>query len=248
MTTSPPKILGLIPARMGSKGVPGKNMKLLGGVPLIQYTLEAAEQSELLDTILVSTDCPEIAFFANCFAKITAPFLRPGHLAADQSPMIGVAGHALHYAKSNWGNFDYLVLLQPTCPFRAPGIIDATVRHIIQQHTDSLVTVRKIPDTFNPFWAYTFRESGFEKAINGTDCRPPITRRQDLPATYYRDGEVYIARTSLIRERLLTGGKVAAWLNDNEFGINIDTHADWAQAENLLQSWKQQTKNIFSYS
>lgn len=246
MMTPFSKILGLIPARMGSKGVPGKNMKLLDGMPLIQYTFEAAEQSELLDTILVSTDCPEIAFFANCFAKITAPFLRPARLATDRSPMIDVVAHALNYAAQDWGRFEYVVLLQPTCPFREPGMIDASIRHIIRQYADSLITVRKIPDAFNPFWAYAFRESGFERAMNNGDF-PTITRRQDLPATYHRDGEIYIARTSLIREGLLTGGKVAAWLNDNAFAINIDTPADWTQAENLLEQWKEQTKSTFSY-
>lgn len=241
-----PKILGLIPARMGSKGVPGKNMKLLDGTPLIQYTLEAAEQSELLDTILVSTDCPETAFLANCFAKITAPFLRPAHLAADATPMIEVIAHALHYSEQNWGAFDYIMLLQPTCPFRVPDIIDASIHHIIRHNADSLITVRKIPDAFNPFWAYAFRGNGFEKAINHAN-NPTITRRQDLPPAYYRDGEIYIARTSLVHEGTITGGKVAAWLNDNEFGINIDTPADWVQAENLLQQWKNLTKSTFSY-
>lgn len=243
MTASFPKVLGLIPARMGSKGVPGKNMKPLGGTPLIQYTFEAAEQAELLDTILVSTDCPETAFFANCFARITAPFLRPAHLATDNSPMIGVVAHALHYARMEWGDFDYILLLQPTCPFRAAGIIDAAINHVVQQGADSLISLRKIPDAFNPFWAYAFGESGFEKTIE----YPAITRRQDLPPTYHRDGEIYIMRASLVREGLITGGKVAAWLNDNAFGMNIDTPADWAQAENLLKQWKEQPKNIFSY-
>lgn len=237
------KILGLIPARMGSKGVPGKNMKLLDGMPLIQYTFEAAERSELLDTILVSTDCPETAFFANCFAKITAPFLRPGHLATHHSPMIDVVVHALNYAEEQWGCFEYIVLLQPTCPFRAPGMVDDTVRYMIQQNADSLVTLRKIPDAFNPYWAYAFGENGLERAVK----HPTFTRRQDLPSAYHRDGEIYIARTSLIREGLITGGKVAPWLNDHAFGINIDTPADWAQAENLVQQWKEQTKNTFSY-
>ncbi|SEJ43842.1 N-acylneuraminate cytidylyltransferase [Dyadobacter sp. SG02] len=246
MTTSFPKILGLIPARMGSKGVPGKNMKLLDGIPLIQYTFEAAGQSELLDTILVSTDCPETAFFANCFEKMTAPFLRPAHLATDHSPMIDVLAHALNLAVQGWGDFEYVVLLQPTCPFRAPGIIDATIRHIIQKNADSLITVRKIPDAFNPFWTYALREGRFEKAIDSPD-RAPVTRRQDLPPAYYRDGEIYIARTSLIREGVLTGGKTAAWLNENAFGINIDTPADWARAETLLPQWKDQTKSLFSY-
>lgn len=241
-----PKVLGIIPARMGSKGVPGKNMKLLNGLPLIQYTCEAAEQSELLDTIIVSTDCPETAFFANCFARITAPFLRPAHLATDHSPMIDVVAHALSYAEGEGDCFEYIVLLQPTCPFRVPGIIDAAIRHVIQQKADSLITVRKIPDAFNPFWAYAFGENGFERAINSTS-RAAITRRQDLPAAYHRDGEIYIARASLVREGLLTGGKVAAWQNDNDFGINIDTPADWTQAENLLQQWEEHAKNTCLY-
>jgi CMP-N-acetylneuraminic acid synthetase len=246
MMTSFPKTLGLIPARMRSQGVPGKNMKLLDGMPLIQYTFEAAEQSELLDTILVSTDCPETAFFANCFSKIAAPFLRPAHLATSHSPMIDVVAHALNYAEEHWGRFGYIVLLQPTCPFRAPGMIDASIRHIVRQDADSLITVRKIPDAFNPFWAYAFGPDGFEKAIRSADC-PTFTRRQDLPATYHRDGEIYISRTSLIREGFITGGKVAAWINDHAFGVNIDTPADWTHAESLVQPWKDQTKNAFSY-
>ncbi len=245
MTALFPKILGLIPARMGSKGVPGKNMKLLDGTPLIQYTIESALRSELLDTIFVSTDCPDTASFAQCFNGITAPLMRPAHLATDQAPMIDVVTHALEYARRIGWSFEYVLLLQPTCPFRDPGIIDDTIRHVIEQKADSLITVRKIPDAFNPFWAYTFHDNRFERAIPVTDHRT-VTRRQDLPAAYHRDGEIYIARASLIRKGQITGGKLAAWLNDNEFGINIDTPADWAQAETLLRQWKDQTKNIFS--
>ncbi len=241
MTTLFPKILGLIPARKGSKGVPGKNMKLLGGIPLIQYTLEAARQSELLDTIVVTTDCPEIGDFANCFDKITAPFLRPAHLATDHSPMADVVAHALDHAEQAWGSFEYVLLLQPTCPFRISRIIDDTIRHIIRQNADCLVTVRKIPDACNPFRAYTIRENLLENVVTDAE-RPAITRRQDLPPTYHRDGEIYIARTPLVREGLLIGGKVAAWENDHAFGCNIDTPADWAWAEKLLQLWKKQTK------
>lgn len=246
MTALFPKVLGLIPARMGSKGVPGKNMKLLGGTPLLQYTIESALQSELLDTIFVSTDCPDTARFAKCFNGITTPFMRPAHLAADHTPMIDVVTHALDYAQRSGYRFEYILLLQPTCPFRTPGIIDDTIRHIVRQQADSLITVRKIPDAFNPFWAYTFHDNGFEHAIPRTDQRT-VTRRQDLPATYHRDGEIYITSASLIRKGLITGGKLAGWLNDNQFAVNIDTPADWAQAEKLLRQWKDQTQNIFSY-
>src|SRR5688572_25705510 len=112
-----PKVLGLIPARMGSKGVPGKNMKLLGGTPLIQYTIEPALQSELLSTIFVSTDCPDTAGFAKCFNSIAVPFMRPAHLATDDTPMTDVVIHALDYAERNGYYFEYVLLLQPTCPF-----------------------------------------------------------------------------------------------------------------------------------
>lgn len=246
MTALFPKVLGLIPARMGSKGVPGKNMKLLGGIPLIQYTIESALQSELLDSIFVSTDCPETANFANCFNGITVPFMRPAHLATDHAPMIDVVMHALGYARRNGYCFECVVLLQPTCPFRNPGIIDDTIRHLVQQKADSLITLRKIPDAFNPFWAYTFHGNELRHAMPGPDHQK-FTRRQDLPATYHRDGEIYIARTSVIGKGQIIGGKLAGWLNDNEFGVNIDTPADWARAETLLKQWKDQTKNIFSY-
>jgi CMP-N,N'-diacetyllegionaminic acid synthase len=241
-----PKILGLIPARMGSKGVPGKNMKPLGGTPLIQYTIESALQSQLLDTIFVSTDCPDTASFARRFPGITVPFMRPAHLATDHTPMVDVVTHALDYARLHGYCFEFVLLLQPTCPFRNPHIIDDTIGHIVQQNADSLITVRKIPHPFNPFWAYTSHANGFEQVMPYMDHRK-VTRRQDLPITYYRDGEIYIARTSLVRQGELTGGKLARWLNDNAFGINIDTPADWAQAETLLSQWKDQTKNIFSY-
>lgn len=243
MNTRVSKILGLIPARKGSKGVPGKNMKLLGGVPLIRYTIEAALESELLTTLLMSTDCPEIAAYANRFQPGCAPFIRPERLATDHSPMIGVVAHALDYAEAIHGEFEYIVLLQPTCPFRPPGIIDATIRHIIMHKADSLITVRKIPDAFNPLWAYWLNGDSLEKALPQGSI---VTRRQDLPDSYHRDGEIYIATTSLIRAGCLTGGKIAAWHNENAFGINIDTPADWLAAENLLEKWKEQTKNACS--
>jgi CMP-N,N'-diacetyllegionaminic acid synthase len=245
MTTRFPKILGLIPARMGSRGVPFKNMKPLGGKPLIQYTIEAALESDLLDKVLVSTDSNEIAGFVNRFNGISAPFLRQAHLATAHTPMIDVAVDALTYANNEWGDFEFLVLLQPTAPFRTPGLIDLAIGQIIEENADSLISVRKIPDAFNPYWAYKQKAGFLEKALP-LSAHPAITRRQDLPETYYRDGEIYIARTALIREGMITGGKISAWINENEFGINIDTTADWSRAENLLQQWTEQTKSISS--
>lgn len=243
MKTGFPKILGLIPARMGSRGVIGKNMKLLGSKPLIEYTMEAALGSRLLHKIVVSTDCPLTAGFANNFEGISAPFLRPAHLATDHSAMADVVLHALEYAQSQWEAFEYVVVLQPTSPFRMPGMINGALRQILTEHADSLVSVRKIPDTFNPFWAYYRHNDHIEPVI--TDAVPRITRRQDLPAAFHRDGQIYIARTALVLEGMLTGGQISAWYNDDDFGVNIDTMADWLQAENLLEKWKKQAKSPF---
>lgn len=241
MKTGFPKILGLIPARMGSRGVVGKNMKLLGNEPLIQYTIDAAVQSRLLHKIIVSTDCPVMARFANSFEGVSAPFLRPAHLATDHSAMADVVLHALEYAQNQWEDFEYVVLLQPTSPFRMPGIVNGALRQILTEGADSLISLRKIPDAFNPFWAYYRHDYHIAPVV--ADAMQSIIRRQDLPTTFHRDGQIYIARTSLVQKGMITGGKISAWFNDDDFGVNIDTMADWLQAENLLEKWKKQTKS-----
>nr|WP_295926191.1 acylneuraminate cytidylyltransferase family protein [uncultured Dyadobacter sp.] len=234
------KTLGLIPARMGSKGIPGKNMKVLGGKPLIQYTIESAQQSDLLHTLAVSTDSSETSRFARQFHCVAAPFLRPDALATDHTPMIEVVRHAIDYYGSAGHYFDFVVLLQPTSPFRKPGLIDKAIRQILDQGADSLVTVRKIPEQFNPHWAYQEKENFLEKKLPGT----VITRRQDLPTAYSRDGQIYITRTTLIQEGIMTGGKISALIDDHAANINIDTHVDWIRAENMIQEWNEKQKAI----
>ncbi|GGN10573.1 hypothetical protein GCM10010967_53060 [Dyadobacter beijingensis] len=257
-----PKILALIPARAGSKGAPGKNMKWLGGIPLggtplggtplggiplIQYTIEAALHSKMFDKVLVSTDSPETAIFASHFEGISVPFLRPPHLATDDTCMADVARHALTYAECAWGRFEWVVLLQPTCPFRAPGLIDNAIRHLLSTNADSLVTVRKIPDAFNPHWAYHLADDQLVKTISSAE-HAPIPCRQQLPCAYHRDGAIYITRASLIRNGQIMGGKIIPWFNETDHWVNIDTMADWARAENLLQTWKKHTPNTSSSS
>lgn len=244
MSKAFPSILGLIPARAGSQGVPNKNMKLLGGTPLIRYTLEAASDARLLRHIIVSTDSTDIAGYANRFDQV-APLLRPADLATDYTPMIDVLNHALDMAEPKLGPFDYVVLLQPTCPFRAKGLIDSAIQHLLHEKGDSLVSVRKIPHRFHPWWAFTGAGERLEKAV-GDAHYASVTRRQDLPDAYYRDGELYITSTALIRNGQITGGHIVPWHNANPGHINIDTPADWARAEKLLFQWQNPTSLLFS--
>lgn len=233
--TEKPKILGVIPARGGSKGIPNKNIKLLDGKPLIGYTIESALQASRLDTIVVSSDSVPIQEYARQFPRIEVPFLRPKHLSKDYSPSIHVIQHALNYYLKQGYVFDYVALLQPTSPFRSEGLIDNAASHLIQSNCDCLITVRKTPEQFHPYWAF---ENTVEDGLLLSKSHPRfVTRRQDLPQSYHRDGKIYLTRTTLIERGILLGGKIAGFVTDTEPDINIDTFSDWARAENEIGKW-----------
>jgi CMP-N,N'-diacetyllegionaminic acid synthase len=237
-----PTFLCLIPARKGSKGIPNKNLKILDDKPLVQYTIETALASRRLDCIAISTDSEEIVDFASQFQGLEIPFLRPPELATDSSPAIDVVRHATDYYETAGRSFDYVVLLQPTSPFRMLDLVDSAIKQILRVQADSLVSLRKIPERFNPYWAYEHSSGWFDKVIERTNI---ISRRQDLPETYYRDGEIYISRISLIRSGQITGDKVTAVINENEFAVNLDTMEDWIQAEQIVKQWKKITSPMY---
>ena len=227
-----PKILALIPARAGSKGVPGKNMKQLGGKPLIAYTIESALHSEMLCRVVVSSNCLETIRFAESYPGIEAPFVRPDAISRDDTPMQKVVIHALEYFEYLGVLFEYVLLLQPTTPFRSSNLIDRAIQKLMDSGSDSLATIQKIPDQYNPYWAFEYdHDTSINQVIT---TRNFTTRRQDLPETYYRDGRIYISKTSLIKEGYLLGGKICGILTD-EIDINIDTLEDWKKAEMYLE-------------
>jgi CMP-N,N'-diacetyllegionaminic acid synthase len=229
------KTLGIIPARAGSKGVPGKNMKLLGGCPLISYTIKSAQKSSLLDKIIVSSDCEKTIAYARQFTGVEVPFKRPAHFARDESPSIDLVKHALDYYIRQGFTFEYVVLLQPTSPFRSSDLIDRAISYMMESDADSLVTVQKIPDQFNPYWAMQMRDGPY---IEFMDLGSSLAgRRQDLPETYYRDGKVYISKVSLVRKGLLVGGKIAGLITADEPDVNIDTIEDWQLAQQELAKY-----------
>ncbi|HEV7380487.1 MAG TPA: acylneuraminate cytidylyltransferase family protein [Dyadobacter sp.] len=228
-----PKILAVIPARKGSKGIPGKNLKLLNGKPLIHYTFEAACDSKLIHTIILSTDCQVIAQSAEAYPAVQIPFLRPDILSGDAVPTVKVLQHVVNHYDHTAFDFDYMCLLQPTSPFRSSGLIDLTIELILTVQTDSLVTVRKVPDKYNPHWVFEDVHGHFKIATGEKELIP---RRQELPNTYYRDGQVYITHVDLIRKGKILGENPAGFLNDTGPDINIDTPEDWQQAETWLRN------------
>ena len=224
------RVLGLIPARGGSKGIPGKNIKLLNGKPLIAYTIEQALKARKLERFIVSTDDIEIANCARSFGA-EVPFLRPNELASSTSSSLSVILHALDFYSSQGEKFDALCLLQPTSPFRPFGAIDAAIEKYKASSKKSLVSVRRVPDHFNPHWTFLQDSEGLKPSIEGS----LITRRQELPPAYHRDGAIYLLNPEfMIKEGKLLSEDLEGFEIESPALINLDTMEDWEVAEKYI--------------
>ncbi len=226
------KILGLIPARGGSKGIPGKNIRLLGGMPLLQYTYEAGRKSGKLSALILSSDDPEIIAVAKNIG-LEVPFVRPAELSGDATTSLEVILHALESVEEKGEAYDAVCLLQPTTPFRREGLIDAAIEKFINGGYDSLVSVREVPAEFNPHWVF---EQDGELLKVATGEEQIITRRQDLPRAYHRDGAIYLTRTKVLKGGSLYGNRIGFLDTTGSPYVNIDLPKDWEKAEALVKS------------
>lgn len=228
------KILAIIPARGGSKGIPGKNIKLLSGRPLLSYTAEVALKSKYLTEVVVSTDDIQIAELAKKM-DLKVPFIRPSELAQDNTPTIDVIIHALQWYKNQNSFFNAVCILQVTSPFRTVDFLDKAIKEFIEKDTDSLVSVQRVPHAYNPHWTFEVNSNGILKIATGeTEIIP---RRQELPTAYHRDGSIYITKTEILLNEHSIYGKSTAFIESNpEFYVNIDNMQDWEKAEEMIQN------------
>jgi CMP-N,N'-diacetyllegionaminic acid synthase len=226
------RVLGLIPARGGSKGVPRKNVRTLGGKPLIGHTIDAARDATCIDRIIVSTEDEEIATVSTSLGA-EVPFLRPASLAQDDTPMLPVVVHALRTIVAGGWKPDAVCLLQPTFPFRRPQDIDACIDALEARRADCVISVHRVPAHFNPHWVYFEQPDGSLRLATGE--LEPISRRQELPPAFHRSGAVYVSRAAVITEcGSLYGNRVVGYETPAESSCNIDTIEDWAQAEAMI--------------
>ena len=231
MTPEPLTVLGLIPARGGSKGVPGKNVRPLAGHTLLEYTARAARESGVLDRVILSTDSPEIAD-AGRRAGLDVPFMRPATLAADDTPMLPVIEHALaEMSRGGWSP-DIVVLLQPTSPLRRPDHIRQAIALLRDTGADSVVTVVEVPRHLSPDYVMRI-EGGRLKPFLPDGAR--VMRRQDARTAYARDGTVYAFRRATIEKTgSIYGEDCRPLLIDACDSLSIDSPEDWDEAERLL--------------
>lgn len=226
------RVLGVIPARGGSKGIPKKNIALLCGKPLLQYTAEAALAAKRLSRVVLSTDDPEIADVGR-HCGLDVPFMRPPELARDDTPTLPVLIDAVSRLEQTGQRYDAICLLQPTNPLRRGEDIDGCVALLESSGADAVVTVLPVPETYNPHWVYLEGPDGTLCLSTGEPA--PIPRRQLLPPAFHRDGSVYATRRDVLMEQQsLYGKRLKGYPMDASRHINLDSLEDWARAECML--------------
>ncbi len=214
-------VWAFVPARGGSKGIPGKNLYPLAGKPLLQYTLEAARQSALVDEIFLSSDDPSIIAFARSLG-FDVPYVRPQELAGDAAPVHAALRHALEWLSGQGRPLpEHVLLLQPTSPLRLAEDIDGAVRRYLESGADSLVSVHELAE--HPYECLRAADSGWSYL-----ARPEVAayRRQDYGERFYFiNGAIYLARTAFFLEtgRLVTESETALYVMPRERGLDIDT-------------------------
>ena len=226
------EILGLIPARGGSKAIPRKNLAPLAGRPLLAYTCDAALASQRLTRIVLSTDDSAIAEIGRqCGVEV--PFVRPADLAQDDTPMLSVLQHALKALQETEAyQPEAIVLLQPTSPLRRAEHIDAAVDILLSTGADSVVSVIEVPHQFNPVSLMRLEEGKLVFFLEG----PPILRRQDKPPVYARNGPavLVVRREVLLQKNSLYGDDCRPLVMDERSSVDVDDSLDLEFVEFLL--------------
>lgn len=230
--TSASLTLGVITARGGSKSIPGKNMYVVGGKPLIAYCIEAAVASRAFDRLIISTDNPAIADFAKS-KGIEVPFLRPGELAGDHVGHAAVMHHAVLWMREHGGcGAEVASIIVPTAPLVRPEDFTAAKKILIEGNADSVVGVKEMPFKYHPAKAFIERDG----VLTYTPERS--TRRQDLPRAYYSTAAIYFLRAALLFREApsLYGERVLPYVMDEDLDIN--TMEDMHELEQRLSAGK----------
>lgn len=225
-------IIGLITARGGSKSIPQKNIKMLAGKPLIAWTIEVALQCNELSRVIVSTDDEKIAEVARqCGAEV--PFMRPAKFSQDDSSHISVVLHTIHWLEKKEGYCpDYIMLLQPTSPFRTVEDIRQVIKLAKDRHAVAVVSVSDAKQ--HPYLCKRILDDGTMAEFISTDIE--YLRRQSFPATYIENGAIYLnKRKSLLQDQVFLPEGTIAYIMPDERSLDIDTAWDWYMASLILK-------------
>ena len=229
------KILAVIPARGGSKGLPGKNIRLFAGLPLIAHSILLGKMCPEINRLIVSTDSSEIADIAKDFGA-EVPFVRPAGLAKDDTPMWPVLRHALQTMEEMDGvRYQYLLLLDPTSPAREPADVSRALNRLKETPSANGIIGVSRPD-FNPFWSCVVERDGWMADLIEEGSR--YERRQDVPVVYRVNGSLYIWRTDFLRKEeglWRRQGKHLMYKIPELRAMSIDSMHEFERAELLVK-------------
>lgn len=227
-------IIGIIPARGGSKGLPRKNVRPLLGKPLIAWTIEQAKSSKYIDRFIVSTENKKISSIAKTYGADT-PFIRPKYLAKDNTSMIDVILHAIQYLEKQGEYYDLIMLLQPTSPLRTHYDIDKSIELLFSKKAQAIVSVCRAEYYLQ--WSNTLPKDNCMRSF----IRPDIMnkKRQDLPIFYRLNGAIFLAFCDYLKtKRNFLGEKTYAYIMPRVRSVDIDDEIDFYFAEFLTSKMK----------
>jgi CMP-N-acetylneuraminic acid synthetase len=233
------KVLGVVTARGGSKGLPGKNLRPLAGKPLIAHTIDTARDSQAFDRLILSTDDAAIAE-AGRGRGCDVPFMRPAEIARDETPHLPVLQHAVGWLRDHERyEPDAVMILQPTSPLRRVQDIRDAIAMLDRTGADSVVSVSEVPAHYNPMRTLRVDDRHLASLfVTGEPVRRRINRRQDMPQAWTMNGAIYLFRTSVLRaaEPSLYGDRTAAYVMPATFGVSIDSLDDWEEVTRILET------------
>ncbi|GFE58479.1 cytidylyltransferase domain-containing protein [Geobacter sp. AOG1] len=231
------RVLAVIPARGGSKGLPGKNIKELCGKPLIAWSIEAGRESRYIDRLVVSTDSDEIANIARSYGA-EVPFKRPEYLATDTATTFAVLQHALEYYQySRQEVFDYLVLLEPTSPLREISDIEKALEKIENNPSaDSIVSIARV-ESCHP--AFMIRMDKQNELISGFHYELKYLRRQDIEELFFLEGSIYVSKVpELLEQGTFYHQRTSGYVVPKWKSLEIDDMDDFIMVEALMKKYK----------
>jgi len=230
------RILAIIPARGGSKDIKNKNIRNLCGHPLIAWTIKKAKQSKFIEKVIVSTDSKKISDISKKYGA-SVPFIRPKKYATDKANDFVVLKHALNFFENKGENFDYVIMLQPTSPLRELKDINNSIKKVLKENIDALVSVSKL-DVHHPRFVYSIKNKDnlvpFLKKHSSSDIR-----RQDIEPLYFLEGSIYISKVkSLMKYKTFYHSKTKAYEVPKWKSLEIDDFVDLNMAELYIKKKK----------